>query len=926
MAKKSGAHNRAIQKKGKAQEQTAKTKKAAKAKVKAAAEPLNISELPAVQMLQKFGVPAGLILVTIACFWVFSSYLFGDLVFLFSDIGSDSINIKYPRVQLLDWLRASSKSLEGWSFYHGMGQSVGSGANHWSEVLINLPERILRTPFEVIGQLAGWGELPMRLAYDQLVDLWLSGIFGFLFFRHLTAGNVLASILGALFLTFSGYMVMGSTWLHSGFKYIFLLWAFEEMYRKNRWYFVPIALTFFRSWDFYFGGMFIFLYSIARYFADTEKSEEKSVVSYVTFGMRFLAVAGLGIAMSLGTITHNMDKINKSPRGEGVFNDKKISRGDAGYVDKLSGRPIFGMESSVHYDSAVMRLFSSDALGSGSEFKGWRNYLEAPNLYAGILTLLLLVQFFFLEKKRSRIFFGAFVGLWLLMVAFPFFRYAFYLFVGDYYKHALNYFIPFTLVIVGALGLKAIMDQGKVNLPALGGTALLLLILAQGASLEDKGILDEGIALRSTVFILGYSAALFALTRKNLATVGIATLVVLTMAEVGLNSKGSLDHREVLTKRYFDEKKGYNDYTLEAVSYIDSIADGFTRIEKNYSSAPSIHASMNDAQAQRYFGTQSYSSMNQSYYIRFLQEIGTIQRGDEIRTRWAPGLKYTPLLHSVFQVNYTMRAPRFQLNNKSLQLMQNNGVPPRIMQSIWQGQSMVMDQEDFIAYLQTRITDKQLNRHFQKIAQSCIIANPNYEQFGYRVAAKKGDVEVLRNEYPVPFGFVYDKKVSESSFEGQPFDQKIFAMNMACVLPDSNLSSTAASQFYIDSIPQNYTWDFHGQNTAKLAQDHVNWTEVNDSYTDWNGTVSSDGGILFFSIPFDEDWTVEFDGEKQNVLLANFGFMGVELPSGETDVHLSYAPANQGRTHLVETVMILLYLGLVSASIFGRTTGKLKGL
>src|SRR5262249_4716313 len=48
--------------------------------------------------------------------------------------------------------------------------------------------------------------------------------------------------------------------------------------------------------------------------------------------------------------------------------------------------------------------------------------------------------------------------------------------------------------------------------------------------------------------------------------------------------------------------------------------------------------SINDAQIQKYFGSSSYYSFNQKYYIQFLQGVGAIPAGNEVLTRWAAGL------------------------------------------------------------------------------------------------------------------------------------------------------------------------------------------------------------------------------------------------------------------------------------------------
>lgn len=64
--------------------------------------------------------------------------------------------------------------------------------------------------------------------------------------------------------------------------------------------------------------------------------------------------------------------------------------------------------------------------------------------------------------------------------------------------------------------------------------------------------------------------------------------------------------------------------------------------------------------------------------------------------------------------------------------------------------------------------------------------------------------------------------------------------------------------------------------------------------TNWRGltgTISTTKDkFLCFSIPYDEGWTAYVDGEKMELMQANIGFMGVELPAGDHAIELKYWP------------------------------------
>lgn len=56
------------------------------------------------------------------------------------------------------------------------------------------------------------------------------------------------------------------------------------------------------------------------------------------------------------------------------------------------------------------------------------------------------------------------------------------------------------------------------------------------------------------------------------------------------------------------------------------------------------------------------------------------------------------------------------------------------------------------------------------------------------------------------------------------------------------------------------------------------------------GEIDAVDGWLFFSIPYTEDWHAYIDGQEEKILLANEGFMAVEIKKGEHEVELRYCP------------------------------------
>src|SRR5207249_2744474 len=100
------------------------------------------------------------------------------------------------------------------------------------------------------------------------------------------------------------------------------------------------------------------------------------------------------------------------------------------------------------------------------------------------------------------------------------------------------------------------------------------------------------------------------------------------------------------------EKIGYNDYSLDGSEYLKKTDKSFFRVNKDFGSGMAIHASINDAKVQGFYGTSSYSSFNQKNYIKFLGDFGVINVADDNSTRWAKGLVDRPVLFCLASGKY----------------------------------------------------------------------------------------------------------------------------------------------------------------------------------------------------------------------------------------------------------------------------------
>jgi uncharacterized membrane protein YfhO len=779
---------------------------------------------------------------------VFREHLFGTNVYLFKDIGSDTINIMYPSFyHIADLL--SQDGIPGWSFSQGMGQ--------------NMYPNSLSDPFSWLLYLIGSGNIAHGIVWVEILKLVMTGIVFFTYLRTISISPTISIVCGLLY-TFSGFAIIGSGWYvfsTNSFHLALLLLGFERLYQRNSAWTFMLAWFFIASHNFvliYLSGGFFAIYALLRYFSDNEFNIKQ-------FGNLFAKVVGygcVGLAISAVFSIPSLMEMLDSPR----------VGGEASLSGKLSGSSMFGFADGQYYATLVMRTFSNDLLGTGSEFAGWQNYLEAPMNYCGVICLLLAPQVFATLNKKQKVIFGIAIGFYLLANIMPYFRYAFWLFTGDYFRNLSNY-TAFFLVFYTAKALSAINTQTvKPNWILMGGTLIFLLILLNypyASNLMNNGKVvnvnwqdNVNAGMKSVVVFLLFSfmGLTFLLSKLSTRYIAQIALISVVFLELFYMSNHVVNARSVVSSKEMSEKIGYNDYSKDAANYLKTIDKDFFRIHKNYTSSLAIHGSINDAKVQNFYGTSSYHSFNQSNYIKFLSAMGVVNPKEETETRWAPGLRGEFLLQILCASKYWF------------------------FKGDWK-------QDPYLA-----------NTH--------------------ELVGTSGDVNILKSKLALPLGFLYDKYISESAFSKLDKVKKQIAMLRAVMVSDEKIASLTLTgglePLNIDSIPpqEQYSFEKLAVDTDMRKKNVVAWSLFSNNLLKGNVVSPTSKTILFLSIPFDKGWSAKIDHKDTPIHIVDGGLMGIPIEAGAHEIELSFTPPLRKTGMYISIFGVLAFLGIVASSMF----------
>ena len=112
-------------------------------------------------VLEKYPLAILVILISIIVTVVYKDFIFQKFVYLFTDIGSDSLNVYYPGYYFsVDNLW--KPGIRAWSFQHGMGQSVHLGG--------------LKSPFALLLALGGAENIASNIIYIEILKIFSAGI------------------------------------------------------------------------------------------------------------------------------------------------------------------------------------------------------------------------------------------------------------------------------------------------------------------------------------------------------------------------------------------------------------------------------------------------------------------------------------------------------------------------------------------------------------------------------------------------------------------------------------------------------------------------------------------------------------------------------------------------------------------------------
>lgn len=526
------------------------------------------------------------------------------------------------------------------------------------------------------------------------------------------------------------------------------------------------------------------------------------------------------------------------------------------------GRALFGklweQAFSINNWSLILveigSIFHKDIFGIGNGYKGFWNYLEGPEFFIGITLLLLIPQLWNRSAADRKILLIALASIAAYFI-FPVFRYSAMGFAAIYFR-ASTLWIALILLLLAARAVDHVIEQGVDGRLLSIGIAgyLLLLILISGGSV------GANVWMPHVTRILGLTllaAALLLLAQRKLLSarwLPLALLGAVIVETVVIARPSYVEGRA----RVSPELRGYGDATLDALREIREIDKGIFRIEKTYDSV-----SMCDALAQDYMGIKSYF-FHGSGVVDFYTGTGLLARpGADVNvnsyTNWLPNAGPRFMLNTLLGVKYIIAREPVQ----------------------WPGFVEVRNERGYRIYRNDMalplgiVQTRQIT--LSDLARLSLLSNAA-DANTYR------DVAIIN-------AAVVENLIPE---HGDLFDLDELLRSNVLVLQDRYLEPAIALQKT-------------GLRIEQFSSNHI------------SGNISPEkAGILVFSIPYDQGWSLKIDGKDAPMLRANFGMLATPVQAGVHTVELDFRILGQREGILIGTLgLALLALRRRKSALFG---------
>ena len=691
-------------------------------------------------------------------------------------------------------------------------------------------------------------------------------------------------------------------WLDSLYLLPLVLLGIDQLFQK-RYMLLTLSLTVLFISNFYMAyivGLFAFLYFLAKGSLQDTFSLKSILVHFSRF--MFCTMIAFGISAFLIIPTYLQLKSNEYP----PFDWNSLFAIDIGFFELLA-----------------------KAYNSGE------NLLEQPNIYSGLLTLLLFPLFFLSKKinpKEKIIYFILLLGL-LLSFQIHGLNIIWHAFESPTgYLHRFAFVFSFIIIFLAYRVFTVFSQEELPSLYKVTCIAIFILVLLTELKPEQMSVAK---ALVNALFLILICFTLYIReTNLKFRSAALWTLLFIVLCDIGLNA-----YQQIKTlNSYPGYSYSRDQYNIAAPGFQDALTELGEKDAGFYRLNSTIRMTPNDSIRYHYKGMSNFNTLSNGTLHDFMYHLGysttlgvrsLAQNNGILASDALLGFKYAITDQKINKHGYTkelcVKETCVYKNQQALPIgfmidkdqvaLARKEETPFVNQNLFLGGS-----EDYFKKrkpVQTTYHNLSVKKEGQilyvkknnKDAEGSIEMTfdlAGKQQFYTLLAAGKGipglgETNVYVNEkslgtYPAAH---YERILDLGAFTNETVTVKI-----EFLVPETQL---AHQLFYGLEIPA------FKDRITEIQKQTFQLADYSD--TTVKGSIKSEeSNVLFFSIPYDKGWSAKVDGKTVPVMKLG-GFIGVDLKKGTHDVELQFIP----RGFMAGSVISIISLvGLLAAFVLAK--------
>ncbi len=882
------------------------------------------------EFFKKHQVLLLIIAIVVTSVIIYNKYIFSRYIFMFDDIGSDTKQQYIMQFHsIVNHIKDGNFSL--WDMTNGFGTSLYQ---------LNLFNPLLWIIY-LFGIILGSSAMAGSLIYVYILALVCSGVAMWHFLNCFDLSGK-SKLIAAYIYSFNGFMTLWGQ--HYAFTAIMiylplLLMALEKAIRRSKFSpLVSICTGLMVLCTYYFSYMSLIvagLYVIIRLWT----LRTGSIRRYFSVLLKQLFAVLIGVGIGL---------VNLIPSYSLISNiTSRLSSGS--YTGMLFKWP------GSYYKTLILRFLSGGIQGnsSASEYTGYGNLYEAPNVFFTSLLVVMLIQlviYLFISKKQDkRVKAASFIAIifGFLMLCVPAVSMIFNFFSYPFSRHTFL-LMPFFALLTAYMMTKLIREHffniagGIISVICCIAAYYIAYTRAEQRSLK---IFILSLAICTVVMVI--CLILYSKADKKHRHI-IYVLICLTVAgQIITDGCSCIYKRESVsaTDSYFDELYG-TDYTA-LTDYLKENDSDLYRLEKDYT----IGSHCMDSLAQDYNGISTYNSTMNANILKFVSELVP-----EINYANSSHISFVQIadkkeFHDLFGVKYLI-SKSSDVSYEGYVLEKQFGKLYLYKNTNWSGfasfYTNTVSSDDYTALKNSGISYSAADL----LADAIILDNAS-TTVDLNSYVKQSDTNFSVNDAALPSNFMANgdgsyiwmtDSCTEIPLTNTVTDEKTtisVSIQLDCATPiDVKIGTDPDGASYIaqlqaagpktvninlpvgtnklyfsfgtDGVPVSiYNITF----SSSANYDHAQNASISiaDSGNDGLITASvsnSEDGYMFIPIPYEDGWSFTVDGENADALCADYGFVALRLSAGEHTVVCSYDQPLFTASLIGTLVFIILLAGI----------------